>query len=152
VAVQARDNALLMLPGGTSPPGTRYSAAPGGSPGTVDGHVLEPTGEGRGKLIVGPFGVSLAQGLHFATVKFAECQLVNAWPDGARQLIGADGISLHVDPAQWQGGYIAPGIIDANVSPAVVLIQPARPGKPTPPAPEPVAAQAQQRRGLFRRR
>lgn len=148
VAAQARDNALLMVPGNHRPPGTRYSAAPTGSPGTVDGHVLTPVDGSHKKLVVGPFGVSRAVGLTFATVKYAECQLMNAWPDGTRQLFGADGITIHVDPAQWQGGYIAPGIIDAHVPPSVVLVQPARPSASTP---QPVAAQPNQRRGLFRK-
>jgi zinc protease len=151
VAAQVRDNALLMVPRDVGSPGNRYAPAPTGSVGTVEGTVLLPAGDAPGRLVVGPTGVSRVAGLTFTTVKYADCRLVNAWPDGTRQLFGNDGLVVYVDPSAWQGGEVAPGVIDAHVPPSVVLTQPAQPATETPPAPPP-QPQPTRRRGLFRRR
>lgn len=60
-----------------------------------------------------------------------------AWPDGARQLIGADGIVVRVEPTLWQLDPPALGILDAHMRPDMVIPMPARDPKAIP---QPTAA------------
>jgi zinc protease len=155
VAATVRENALLMVPSGVRPPGDRYVLAPQSAPGTVEGQVLLPVGDGRARLVVGPVGVTRVVGRQFTTVSFAECRLVLAWPDGSRQLFDSSGFTVHVDPSEYQDGQIATSVIDRFVPSSVVLVQPARPAKTASPSPVPAAVPPPPptgRRGLFRRR
>ncbi|WHT22414.1 hypothetical protein N8J89_15490 [Crossiella sp. CA-258035] len=139
VGISVRDNLLLMVPEGHLP-GERYVAAPHGSTGTVQGEVLlhidsaqpgeqkpfGPGNQGRPRLCVGEEGVSLINGLEFVTVRFAECAAALAWPDGARHLIGLDGLHLRVEPNLWKYGAALPELIDRGVPPEVVVPRPPR--------------------------
>ncbi|RIV38049.1 hypothetical protein [Micromonospora radicis] len=49
------------------------------------------------------------------TVRYADCHLLLAWPDGARQLIGPDAIVLHVEPTLFDVTPAATRLIDAAV-------------------------------------
>lgn len=149
-ARQARDSTLLMLPTGHLPPGQRYAPAPARSAMTVEGRTLlarrtpvpraqrtiRASDGGRARLIIGPEGISRVEGPAFVTVRFAECQVMLAWPDGARHLVSLDGFNLVVEPNLWEGGDVLPGLLDLGVDPDVVIHQPARPAGEIPrPAP-----------------
>lgn len=146
-ARQARDSTLLMLPDGQVPPGRRYAPAPTRSAMTVEGRILlarrTPASkarrtirsgkEGRARLVIGPEGISRVDGPVFVTVRFAECQVMLAWPDGARHLVGLDGFTLRIEPNLWEGGEVLPELIDRGVDPGVVIRLPARPAEEIPP-------------------
>lgn len=158
VARQARDSALLMVPPGHRPPGQRFTPAPTQSTSTVEGRALValrpegapvPTGgEHQLRLVVGPEGISRVEATTFITIRFAQCEVVLAWPDGARFLIGTDGFSLRIEPTLWENGHLVPEAIDRGVDPGLVLRQPARAADAIP---KPAAHQGRHRRGWLRR-
>ncbi|GAB3441248.1 hypothetical protein [Actinophytocola sediminis] len=136
VAVEARDAVLLMLPFDHAPPGDHYPPASNASEGVVEGPVYTPLessgwrrrrpGAGGVRLCVGPSGVSLVEGGIFTTVRFDECEVMVSWPDGARQLIGRDGIGVLVEPTLWRGGQALPALLDEGVPAALVISRPPR--------------------------
>ncbi|MGK5680845.1 insulinase family protein [Actinoplanes sp. URMC 104] len=146
VAAEAWDAGLLMTPQ-TRGDWVGFTAAPVRSEQAVSGSAyrsLETPGE---RLIVGPEGVSVVAGDNCATVRFDACAIVRAWPDGARQLVGADGIAVLVEPTLFTGGAAAVGRIDAGVPAAVRVDEPARDPEDVPqPAPAPSRG-SQVRRG-----
>jgi zinc protease len=50
------------------------------------------------RIVLGDDGATLVTGNQLATVRFDACTAVLAWPDGARHLIGADGVEVHLEP------------------------------------------------------
>ena len=54
------------------------------------------------RLILGGEGVSIRHGEQALTVRFAECAALLAAPDGARELIGRDGLSVAIEPTLWR--------------------------------------------------
>lgn len=127
------DSALLMLPHGQEPQGTRFRPAPSASTVAVEGRAhTRPDGAQLG-LIVGPEGASALAGPQITTVRFDQCAAVLAWPDGARLLTGLDGLNVAVEPNLWIGGADAVAEIDRNAPVALVVRMPARPGDVVPP-------------------
>jgi zinc protease len=122
-AATALESALLMLPGGEPPRGFRE--APQTSTGVVDGQVLRSV-DGPSRLIIGADGVSLVRGPRYLTVRFAHCEVMLAWPDGARRLIGRDGFVLTVEPALWANGSSLPARLDGAVPSDRVITMPPR--------------------------
>ncbi|HEX6359283.1 hypothetical protein [Actinophytocola sp.] len=145
-SVEARDDMLLMVPSGHRPPGGRYSPAPSTSDAVVDGRVflaaksstprgqrtIGPGNDSRARLCVGPTGISLVEGLAFMTVRFDQCEAMQSWPDGARHLIGRDGLHLRVEPTMWREGHLVSDLLDRGVPQAVVLSRPPRPAGEIP--------------------
>ena len=73
-----------------------------------------------------------------------------AWPDGARRLIGEDGIVVHIEPTLWDlpGGAI--GHIDASVPVDRVIVLPPRDPREIPQAsPSATPATGQRPRGVW---
>ena len=54
------------------------------------------------RLVLGTDGVSLVRGQAIITVRAAECAALLRWPDGARQFIGRDGVTVRIEPALWR--------------------------------------------------
>jgi zinc protease len=145
-AAEARDDMLLMVPCDHRPPGGRYSPAPSTSDAVVDGRVflaaesslpraqrtIGPGNDSRARLCVGPTGISLVEGRTFMTVRFDQCEAMLSWPDGARHLIGRDGLHLRVEPTMWREGHLVPDLLDRGVPPAVVITRPSRPADEIP--------------------
>jgi predicted Zn-dependent peptidase len=125
VAEAASESALLMIPRGLTADWTRFTAAPTASEHVVGGvaHVrLGTTGE---RLVIGAEGISRtrADGAT-TTVLFDECVALLAWPDGSRELIGADALSVLIEPTLYRhGDRLA---VDERVPAGVRLEQPAR--------------------------
>jgi zinc protease len=139
VATEALATALLMTPHGRKADWAGYSAAPTSSTGAVDGTTYAGIGDASDRLIVGPDGVTRTWSSgEFATVRFDSCVAVLALPDGARQLVGADGINVRIEPTLYRdGGRIA---IDERVPPGVRVDLPARdPSEIPAPAPSTTA-------------
>lgn len=145
-AAAARDDMLLMVPAGHRPPGKGYRPAPATSDATVDGRVflsiesatprdrrtIMSGNDSRSRLCVGATGISLVTGPSFMTIRFDRCEAMLCWPDGARHLIGRDGLHVRVEPTMWRDGHVLPGLLDHGVPPAVVLHQPPRPADAIP--------------------
>ncbi|WP_019634972.1 hypothetical protein [Actinomadura atramentaria] len=140
------DSALLMLPGDREPGDGRFSYAdPAGR--AVAGRVLPHVEDKMQHLVIGADGVTRLQGTTIVTVPFASVAAVLAWPDGARQLIGADATVVAVEPNRWAGGESLADEIDRAVPAELIVpmperaadVVPARPDGPPPelPAPRP---------------
>lgn len=127
------DTALLMLPDGEEPQGTRFAAAPRTSTVAVDGRVHTRPDEARCGLIVGGEGVTSMVGPVMATVRYDECAAMLAWPDGGRVLCGLDGLMVRVEPNVWNAGPQAVADIDRHVPAEAVVSLPARPDDHVPP-------------------
>ena len=149
VAVEAAGTGLLMVPGGCGADWAGYAAAPTQSAAAVQGRRYRSRQNDGADLIVGPDGVSMVEVGCVSTVRFAECVIGMSWPDGARQLIGADGIGVRVEPTLFHLDASAIAAIDAGMPPSSVVPMPARdPGKiPQPEVPQPPPAEAAPRSG-----
>jgi hypothetical protein len=97
---------------------------------------------GADRLIVGVDGVSMRWGRRVATVRYAECVGMLAWPDGARALHGPDAIVVTIEPQLWHGGSVAVAAVNAAVPADRVAPMPARAPDtiPRPLATEPAPA------------
>ncbi|MEV6632961.1 insulinase family protein [Actinoplanes sp. NPDC051470] len=145
IAGQAWSTGLLMTPGGRSADWAGLAAAPTGSHAAVQGHA-HPSLESKGaRLVVGNDGVSIIEDTDVATVRFDQVSAMLAWPDGGRFLIGADGITLRVEPTLYGGSAAAIPHLDARVPAAARVNQPPR-SPDNLPRPEP-QAQAKARTG-----
>jgi zinc protease len=136
VAAEAHANGLLMAPRGCVADWGGYVAAPSGSDHTVDGRRLPLTGRADSWLVIGPAGVSAIERGAVTTVRFDACVAMLTWPDGGRHLVGADGLTVRVEPTLVP---LPPGTIarlDAAVPSAARVALPARHpgGIPAPPA------------------
>ncbi|WP_405489787.1 M16 family metallopeptidase [Streptomyces sp. NBC_00096] len=139
----ARDlwaGSLLQVPGrGVDRPG--LAAAPTGSAEVVSGRAYPAVADPGTVLTLAGDGVSLVTAGSRITVRYAECSLVQAHPDGARHLVGHDGFTLTIDPARFGLAAADLAVLDAAVPPSAVLRMPprtpARSPVPTsgPPAP-----------------
>ncbi|MDY0909101.1 hypothetical protein [Microbacterium sp. CFBP9034] len=132
-----------------------FTLVPVWSNSAVSGTAHERVGHNHGTLIVGSEGVTVQEAEGVVTVRFADAEALEVWPDGARRLIGADGFRILIEPALHVG--ITPDVIasiDAGVPADRHVPRPARaahdiPARPQeqPSAPAPPAASAQARRG-----
>ncbi|WP_328300360.1 insulinase family protein [Streptomyces sp. NBC_00435] len=127
--------ALLQVPGrGVDRPG--LAAAPTGSGELVAGRAYPAAADPGTVLTLSGEGVSLVTPSSRITVRYAECSLVQAYPDGARHLVGHDGFTLTVEPERFglTAADLAP--LDAAVPPSAVLRMPPRaPARLPDPAP-----------------
>lgn len=78
------------------------------------------------RLVLGSDGVSLQSPALTSTVRFDACAALLAWPDGARQAIGADGTTIAVEPTRFGLDAAAVGTLTAGVHPARVIWMPPR--------------------------
>lgn len=149
VAQEIIASALLMVPGGEGADWAGYAQAPTMSAEAVTGARHEArAGNGRA-LLIGPEGVSLTDPTATATVRFAECATLMRWPDGARQLIGYDGIAVRVEPTLYAVSPANLAAIDATVPPERhVLMPPRAPGEIPDPLRPQKAAKAESKPGI----
>jgi hypothetical protein len=115
----------------------RMGRAPSFSARTVTGgKAHKPVAGGSPTLTVSDAGVMLtrAPGEH-VTVRYADAAALLSWNDGKRSLIGGDGFTIVLDPAQWKNGAAVVSAVTAHV-PADLVVPLDRPG-PATPAPEP---------------
>lgn len=146
VATEAFAASLLMTPGGRTADWAGFVPAPTGSAELVTGTDHPGLGRLAQRLVVGADGVSLVSNDsdEFATVHYDRCAAMLAWPDGGRQLIGDDGISIRVEPTLYQG--VATQLVDEAVSTQIRVDLPARAPEDIPQPPT-----ATQRYNLIRR-
>jgi hypothetical protein len=109
VAKEAVSTGLLQAPRGHTADWAGFTAAPMYSDTEVKGTVYPPRSSADNRLVVGPEGVSVVGPHGKATVRFDSCVAALAYPDGARQLIGVDGIIVRVEPTLY---FMNPGTVD----------------------------------------
>ncbi|MEU2611132.1 insulinase family protein [Micromonospora sp. NPDC007271] len=131
VAQEVTATALLMVPEGNTADWAGFTAAP-----TASSHIIAGTEyrerEGDSVLHVGVEGVSQLVPGAVATVRYAECAALLAWPDGARRLIGYDGITVHIEPTLIDLHPAAVGVIDQQVPADRRVPMPPRPPERIP--------------------
>jgi hypothetical protein len=126
VAADVMATALLMTPRGHTADWAGFTAAPTYSNAAVAGQPYPSLDQDGVTLVVGPEGASIVTGSGPATVRFDECAVVLAWPDGARRLVGYDGMTIAVEPTLYKVDASALAAIDTGMPPAAVVWQPAR--------------------------
>ncbi|MFI5494072.1 M16 family metallopeptidase [Actinoplanes sp. NPDC051859] len=139
VAQQATRTGLLMTPPESTGTWAGFTAAPTTSDTAVTGSPFAALEDPAVRLIVAADGVSLVKGNHRMTVRFADCAVVRAWPDGARRYVGNDGIIVTVEPTLYRDGDHAVSRLDAHCPPALRVDE--APREPDEiPRPDPRAA------------
>jgi len=144
LAREAVDAALLKIPSGCRVTRAGWSIAPTGSTHGVTAGRRHPSLDGSGEtLLVGPDAVGTVDraGRPLATVRYDDCALMVTRPDGARYLIGRDGMPLDVEPTLLERGSAAVAALDRHIPTDLVVALPARPRAeiPVPPPPAPPA-------------
>jgi hypothetical protein len=92
-------------------------------------------------VVLGTDGVSLISSNRIATVHFAQCSVMLAFPDGGRVLVGYDGIICQIEPSVFEIPPAALMALDAALSGSQVVRMPAR-DPDSIPKPPPVKQQA----------
>ena len=111
----------------------------------VGGKVHKPVAGASPTLTVSDEGVMFtrAPGEH-VTVRYADAAALLRWNDGKRSLIGGDGFTIVLDPAQWKDGAAVVSAVTARV-PGDLVLPLDRPGPATPrPQPQPLPAASPQ--------
>ncbi len=104
VAAEAFDSGVFALPRRQEPFRAEIRHVPWFSSGAVAGHHVRSADAPfvTTRLILGTEGVSMVHAEHALTVRYDQCVALRVWSDGARQLIGTDGISVTVEPTLWR--------------------------------------------------
>lgn len=140
-ATQAlRESMLVAAPNDVPAVQGRMGRVPSFSATTITGGKAHKPAVGDSPILtVSDEGVMLtwAPGQH-ATVRYADTAVLLRWIDGKRSLIGRDGFTVTLDPAQWQDSAVVPVITACIPEDLVVPLD--CPG-PATPKPQPVAAQ-----------
>jgi len=135
VAAEVRASMLVAAPAGNMLDRRGLEQAPQRSRFAVDGRGYRSATDHRTQLVIGAEGVSTVDPRGPATVLYAECVAYLAFPDGERQLIGPDAISVSVRPLTF--GLREPDLarLDEAVPAQVRIPMPARdPGALTGPS------------------
>jgi predicted Zn-dependent peptidase len=154
VAVEALSTALLQVPYRHSADWAGFTAAPLWSAEAVEGTVYLARERSDSWIVVGERGVSTVSPDGTSTVHYDTCTAMLHWPDGARQLIGADGIVVRFEPTLVQADAGAAEYLDARVPAEKVVHLPARAAKeipqpkPAEPSTSPRVAEARKGRVL----
>lgn len=110
-----------------------FAPAPAWSASAVPGRSYPHRTQRGVVLVVGDDGVSLRTPHGVATVRYSDCVLMAAYPDGGRRLVGLDGMRVLVEPTLYRGlRKTAAARIDPHVPPTVVQHLPARPDDEIP--------------------
>lgn len=140
IAREVWASALMQVPGrGVDWAG--LTEAPTGSEDFVTGRRYSAVEDRDTTLLVAHDGLSVVRPNCRLTVRYAECSLMQVYPDGGRHLVGHDGFSITVEPTLFgiTAAELAP--VDAGVPPAVVVRMPPRDPSRIP-QPRPAAAAA----------
>ncbi|WP_326560078.1 insulinase family protein [Micromonospora sp. NBC_01796] len=140
VADEAMSSALLMVPDGCRADWAGFAEAP-----TRSTHALPGTSytsiDGNGELRFGPDGVSYLGPGGPLSVPYTETAAMLAWPDGARQVIGLDGIGMRIEPTLFQLHPDTVRMLDHRIPVSLRVDMPARAPEaiPVPGPVQPVA-------------
>ncbi|MBB5868054.1 putative Zn-dependent peptidase [Allocatelliglobosispora scoriae] len=126
IAAQVFDTALFLVPQGTKLDWAGVEQAPQFSTTLVPGRYMRALAADGCGLSIGAEGVSISSPEGNATVRFDDCVALLTWPDGARRLIGRDGINVQVEPTLFDIDRASLASIDAQVSADRTISMPAR--------------------------
>ncbi|GAA1372698.1 M16 family metallopeptidase [Catellatospora chokoriensis] len=126
VAAEAADAGLLQTPHRTTADWAGFTAAPASSAHEADGNRHPHREDGDVELVIGPDAASIVRPGSCATVRYDACAAMLTWPDGARRLIGDDGIVLHLEPAMWAAPAAELAVPDTAVDPSRQVPMPPR--------------------------
>jgi predicted Zn-dependent peptidase len=117
VAAEAFDNGVFALPRRQEPFRAEIRHVPWFSSGAAAGHHARSADAPfvTTRLILGTEGVSIVDAGHALTIRYDQCAALRVWSDGARQVIGTDGISVTVEPTLWQLPSDAVPQIDSSI-------------------------------------
>ncbi|QUQ71448.1 M16 family metallopeptidase [Kutzneria sp. CA-103260] len=145
VAEQTLDSLLLQVPRDSRADWAGFAEAPMWSDAATTGGDFPSLQNKDLTLVLGQEGVSMVSPYGALTVLYVDCVLMQCWPDGARRLIGADGVSVSIEPNLHDVAAETIAGIDERIGPERMVWQPARPAdripqRPAPPAPTPIPA------------
>ncbi|WP_328465093.1 insulinase family protein [Actinoplanes sp. NBC_00393] len=132
VAAAAYDAGLLMTPAGSTADIAGYALTPPDAGPVVAGRTRRCRTDRGLRLVHGDEGISTLVGETVRTVRYESCAAVLAWPDGGRELIGEDGITVRVEPALFREGAAVTNEIDTRTPASRQIIMPARDPEQTP--------------------
>ncbi|WP_374315324.1 hypothetical protein [Microbacterium sp.] len=102
LARELQRTALAQIPEG-SLDWAGFTALPAWSRAEVEGVSYAFLGEAGGELVVGRDGVMARESGGAVTVRFADAEALEVWPDGARRIVGADGFQILIEPTMYDG-------------------------------------------------
>jgi zinc protease len=126
IAEGAAAGGLLMVPEDLRADWAGYTSAPTRSDTVVTGSRYPMRGSSDCALVFAQDGVSFTAPQGAATVHFARCAAMLAWPDGGRVLIGDDGISCRVEPTLYPIDAAALAWLDGALPAETIVRMPAR--------------------------
>ncbi|GIJ75062.1 M16 family metallopeptidase [Virgisporangium ochraceum] len=126
VARKVDRSALLMVPESVPRPPAGFEAAPTVSRFAVTGKRYRSRNHHGVVLVHGDDGISITTPAGPVTVLFEECAAMLRFPDGGRQLIGADAINVTIEPSLYPVPAGALAAVDAAVGPAATVDLPPR--------------------------
>lgn len=134
VAREAYADGLMYAPGQETADWAGFTAAPRASGQAVTGQAYPSLDDPHARLIFGAEGASFVDDEldETVTVRFDACAVMLAWPDGGRQLIGTDAVTLRVEPTLFHGVPGAVAWLDAQVAADLRVEMPAREAIPQP--------------------
>jgi predicted Zn-dependent peptidase len=140
VAGQAMSTLLCQVPRGNRVDWAGLAEAPMWSEQATTGGEFPSLQKNDFSLVIGHDGVSMVSPHGVLTVLYRECVLMQCWPDGARRLVGADAVSVSIEPTLYDVPAENIAGIDQLVPDELKVWQPARaadriPQRPTPPPP-----------------
>jgi predicted Zn-dependent peptidase len=132
-AQMLRDSMLVAAPGDVPAVQGRMGRLPSFSTTTIaGGKVHKPSTGGGPTLTVSDEGLMLTRGFgEYVTIRYADAAALLRRNDGKQTLIGGDGFSVTLDPAQWKDGDAAVAAVTARI-PRRLVVPLARPGPATP--------------------
>jgi zinc protease len=110
----ASQDILAVVPSGVRVP-DEWTPARSAIHEPVKGRSYAWRGEGEGVLVLSPTGLTSRAGEQTATVIFEHVQAVTRRPDGYRQLIGDDAVSITIEPNLWIGGPSLVSVLDETL-------------------------------------
>lgn len=114
---QAFGSGLLMAPSGSRAENGGFVRAPESSARAVQGRTFTSPDDEQLDVVVGHDGVSLLAAAGPVTVLYAECEALIQYPDGGRRLVGADGITVRLEPGLFPALHEAIAAVDHAVPP-----------------------------------
>ncbi len=122
----------------------RMARLPEWSAAEIQGGVSYRARDSAATLAIGDVGVMLTpEPGRFVSVPSDQVAALLMWNDGKQMLVGTDGFSVHIDPAEWDGAGDALRRLGSSTDPALIVAidsaGPARKRPPAPPAPAPGA-------------
>jgi hypothetical protein len=126
IARTVNRGALLMLPNGISRPPAGFEAAPTFSRYGVTGKRYRSRADFQMALVQGSDGISLTSPQGPVTILYKACGVMLRWPDGARHLFGADGMSIRIEPTMFTMPAAALAQLDQAIPAEAIVDMPAR--------------------------